>query len=756
MISSSSSSSAAPSSSSIAPSSSSNSSVPSISSSEISSSIDSSSSSSEPVVIIDNSLDGQIAQFLDGTDIEIPALNEYNLTHVVIYYYVYQQYMIIAQGRDLAGTIASSYLAKLNQTELVSQNDDDYYTVEDYGYLFADEDEYISINFFTEGSTFCFTLTRNDGEYGTLDVSNIDTNWYVDYVNLQGMELVDSLPVNDIKECLNLDPSLVLPTFPISEFVIGFESGYQDEDGTQYPDTFYAILEGDKISACVDLLKTLGFEAQLVENVGQKIDWDLFEIVDYTYYTGEAYDANRKVYISIYQDDYENTIVAFNNFEDLFCGGRTTATDWSDEEKALMNSTLHQLLPFMAFGEDYELYDGSDEDWDFLVLEDTYFEDLSEEYVALLLANGFVAYNDPDYGLLYKRDNGLAYIEIFVDYYNGNYLEIYFEESRIPAVTSLSLNKTALDIVVGGSFQLEASYTPKDAFAEFTWSSNNEDVATVSANGVVSINANAQVGASAVITATALNGVSASCTFTVVADAITAIEFAQDSYTLIPGGSVQTSFITLPVGATALGTVTFGIKDDAEVAGITYDENGTLSASESVAPGTSFEIYVDFNGSLRAYATVTVIDATVKHTLTREVFGIEKANYSKYLDYEATLDGATYKASCAGNNGIQIRSKNDPSGVIGQFEGRNCQSITFTFDANTDAAGSERRVDIYASNSPFTIADMFGSTMTKVGSIVFDKNNLTQTYTFTADYSYIGFRSNNGAIYLPSIEILWK
>ena len=115
------------------------------------------------------------------------------------------------------------------------------------------------------------------------------------------MELVDSLPVNDIKECLNLDPSLVLSTFPISEFVIGFESGYQDEDGTQYPDTFYAILEGDKISACVDLLKSLGFEAQLVENVGQKIDWDLREIVDYTYYTGEAHDANRKVYISIFK-----------------------------------------------------------------------------------------------------------------------------------------------------------------------------------------------------------------------------------------------------------------------------------------------------------------------------------------------------------------------------------------------------------------------------------------------------------------------
>ena len=50
---------------------------------------------------------------------------------------------------------------------------------------------------------------------------------------------------------------------------------------------------------------------------------------------------------------------------------------------------------------------------------------------------------------------------------------------------------------------------------------------------------------------------------------------------------------------------------------------------------------------------------------------------------------------------------------------------------------------------------MYGSSVTKVGTIEFDENNLTKTYTFTSQYAYIGLRSTNGAVYMPSIEIVW-
>ena len=737
----------------------SSSSIPSISSSEISSSIDSSSSSSEPIVVIDNSLDGQIAQLLEGLGLSIPSLNEYNLSFTVLYYYSYESYMIVAQGNDNDGEVEKAYLNKVKtETDLVSENDDDYYPVESYGYLYADSDGNVSINFYTENNLFNFTLSRNDGEAGDLDVSNVDTSWYVDYINFQGFTLLENLPVNDIKESLELDADVTLPTFEETTFITYFEEETQDEDGNVYPATFYLLFEGDQISSLLDFLKTAGMETRLEEKTDTRLNWDTYEVEEYKYYEGHAYDANKSIYISIFEDNTGNTLVAFNKFSALFNGEKTTNTDWSDEEKELMNVNLHQLLPFLAFGNDYELIDDSDEDWNVLYLSDTYYEDLSEDYIALLLAAGFVEYDDPDYGVLYKYDNGLAYLEIFVYYEGGNCLEIYFEDSKIPAVTALSLNETALDIVAGTHFQLTANITPKDGNNSLTWASNNEDVATVSSNGLVSINENAAIDSTATITVTALSGVSASCTFTVKANEVTAIKFKQANYNLVPGGDLlQTQYITLPVGATSLGEISYNIEDNGvDSTGIYIDGYGKVWANSSVEPGTVITIRVGFNDTIYGYATVTIISSAVTHTLNRDFFGIEKANYSKYLTYKKTTDdGATYEATCAGTNGIQIRSKSNDSGVIGHLEDRNCKSITFTFDASTEVPNKERRIDIYASNSAFSIADMFGSSVTKVGSIIFDKNNLTQTYTFTSNYSYIGFRSNDGAVYLPSIEIIW-
>ena len=728
----------------------------SISSSDISSSIDNS-SSSQPVVIIDNSLDGQIAQFLKDLDISIPALNEYGLSSAVIYYYAYEQYFIAATGIDADGGIERAYANKIQtETDFVSGNDDDWYTVEDYGYLYSDEEESITINFYSEDGYFYFSLFRNDGEYGELDVSDVDTSWYVDYVNFQGFDVVSNISANDIKEILELDPSTVIPELPDAVYPIYYESEYYDEDEKYYPATFYVLFEGDQISNLVNALKLAGFEAAIEENTGTTLDWDTFEIVEYTYYTGYAYDAGQNIYISIYQDSYDNTVVALNKFSDVFNGNKTTNTDWTDEEKALMNETLHQVLPFMQFGGDYELIDDSDESWDVLFLADTYYEDLSEDYIDLLIKAGFEEYDDPDYGLLYRYDNGFVYIEIFVYYDGGNCLEIYFEESKIPAVTALALNETALDIVAGASFQLEASLTPKDGNPSLVWASNNEDVATVSDKGLVTINENAAIDSSVVITATALSGVSASCTFTVKADIVTALEFTQDSYTIVPNGEkIVTEYRVLPIGATFTGSVEYGIEQDGtDFTGIDYDGFGNLYADETAIPGTTITIFLAC-GSLKCYATVTVASAEITHTLTSSFFGI-KDGESQYNTYKKTTDdGASYEAQAAATHGLQIRSKNSTSGVIGHFDGRTCKSITFTFDSNTY---SERQIDIYASNTAFSIADMYGNKLTKIATITYDQSDETsmvQTYTFTSDYSYIGFRSDDGAIYLTFVDIVW-
>lgn len=79
-------------------------------------------------------------------------------------------------------------------------------------------------------------------------------------------------------------------------------------------------------------------------------------------------------------------------------------------------------------------------------------------------------------------------------------------------VTSVTLNRTTLSLDAGKTGKLSATVLPASAANKsITWSSSKTDVASVSSNGTVT----AKKAGTAVITATATNGKSASCTVTV-------------------------------------------------------------------------------------------------------------------------------------------------------------------------------------------------------------------------------------------------
>lgn len=86
------------------------------------------------------------------------------------------------------------------------------------------------------------------------------------------------------------------------------------------------------------------------------------------------------------------------------------------------------------------------------------------------------------------------------------------ESTGSTEVTSVTLNKYALSLEVGKTGKLTATVLPASAADKsIIWSSNKTDVASVSSNGTVT----AKKAGTAVITATATNGKSASCTVTV-------------------------------------------------------------------------------------------------------------------------------------------------------------------------------------------------------------------------------------------------
>lgn len=86
------------------------------------------------------------------------------------------------------------------------------------------------------------------------------------------------------------------------------------------------------------------------------------------------------------------------------------------------------------------------------------------------------------------------------------------ESTGSTEVTSVTLNTYALSLEVGKTGKLSATVLPDSAANKsITWSSSKTDVASVSSNGTVT----AKKAGTAVITATATNGKSASCTVTV-------------------------------------------------------------------------------------------------------------------------------------------------------------------------------------------------------------------------------------------------
>lgn len=136
------------------------------------------------------------------------------------------------------------------------------------------------------------------------------------------------------------------------------------------------------------------------------------------------------------------------------------------------------------------------------------------------------------------------------------------------------------------------------------------------------------------------------------------------------------------------------------------------------------------------------------------------ATTTSYKDFSGVkiTSEALYAGNSAKNSSgaIQLRSKNGNSGIVVTIPGgKRVKSVTVEWDAGT---ASGRTVDVYAKNTPYKAAtDLYQNQVAdkgeKVGSLVCPSASPLE---LDGDYSYIGLRSNNGALYLKSITIVWE
>ena len=123
-------------------------------------------------------------------------------------------------------------------------------------------------------------------------------------------------------------------------------------------------------------------------------------------------------------------------------------------------------------------------------------------------------------------------------------------KEKVISVTGIALNKTSLSLTEGEEFTLEATITPDNAtIKDVTWTSDNEEVATVSAEGIVK----AIKAGTANITATSEDsGVNAKCEITVKEKVIsvTGIALNKTSLSLTEGEEFSLVATVTPDNAT--------------------------------------------------------------------------------------------------------------------------------------------------------------------------------------------------------------
>lgn len=143
---------------------------------------------------------------------------------------------------------------------------------------------------------------------------------------------------------------------------------------------------------------------------------------------------------------------------------------------------------------------------------------------------------------------------------------------------------------------------------------------------------------------------------------------------------------------------------------------------------------------------------TVTDDLTCSVLGLSSKGYTKFSGKKAKSD-AEY-SGWAYNNGsnIQIKTKKQDSkyytGIVSSVSGGKIKKIIIS-DVQKD-----KSIDIYCSNNVYSSPDdLFGSNAgTKVGTITSSNSSVE----ISGDYSYIGIRSNSGAVYMYKITIVWE
>ena len=193
-------------------------------------------------------------------------------------------------------------------------------------------------------------------------------------------------------------------------------------------------------------------------------------------------------------------------------------------------------------------------------------------------------------------------------------------------------------------------------------------------------------------------------------------------------------------GKTFMGWITTSIDGATDTAPASYIETSSQKVGNA-----DITYYAVFAGTKTGTTTITDV-------LNRALTGVAGTTYTEWSGKTVVSDAVYAGKSAGGNESIQLRSSGSSEGIVTTTSGGIVKKIVVNWNSNTAA---DRQLDIYGKNTAYSsAADLFGDSKgTLLGSIV--KGTSTEL-TVDGDYSFIGLRSNSGAMYLSSVSIDWE
>ena len=172
-------------------------------------------------------------------------------------------------------------------------------------------------------------------------------------------------------------------------------------------------------------------------------------------------------------------------------------------------------------------------------------------------------------------------------------------EKKLIPITEVLIDKSSATLTEGESTTLTATVLPENTTdrKDISWSSSNNDIATVDTTGHVE----AKKAGTVIITATSSNGKTAECTVTVEKKLIpiTEVSLSESAVGIIEGNTHKLTATVLPENTTDSKSVSWGSSNEAVA---TVSEDGTITAKSA---GTAVITATSTNGKT-AGCTVTV------------------------------------------------------------------------------------------------------------------------------------------------------